>query len=143
MAMVVFKSTLAKPRTAIEYYQQLLALNGNVTTSLDDFDLGNVAFAKLPFSQFRTYRFYPYNLTKYSTFKWDCIDLPGGDSSFGALETLQVGISARCQNKPAAYRFIRMLSADATIQQEYFRFFPGNFPTAGCGHLECDQTAAQ
>lgn len=123
-----FAVDLEATKEAIGYYKKLAALNGRASVSLDDYDLGNVAFAKLPFSQFRTYRFYPYNLTKYSTFKWDCINLPGNGSNSGRLKTLLMGISARCQNKDAAYKLLRMLSNDEKIQQDYFATSQGISP---------------
>lgn len=119
---------LDKTKAALEYFKKLNALNGRSSVSLDDYDLGHVAFAKLPFSQFRTYRFYPYNLTKYSTFKWDCINLPSETGNSGRIDTLLAGISARVQNKSAAYNFIKLLSNDAQVQQDYFATSQGISP---------------
>ncbi len=118
----------ASTKAAIEYYKKLTALNGRTTLSLDDFDLGKVAFAKLPFSQFRTYRFYPYNLTRYSTFKWDCINLPANGVDSGGCSALLMGISSRCQDKLAAFKFVRMLSYDSCFQQDYFATSQGISP---------------
>ncbi len=119
---------VAATKNAIEYYKKLIAINQGFEVTLDDFDSGRVVFAKLPFSQFRTYRFSPYNLTKYSTFKWDCINLPTDTAKSGELDTLLMGISSRCKDKYAAFRLLKLLSNDPDIQQEYFQHSQGISP---------------
>ena len=61
----------------------------------DDFDSGNIAFRPMTFSEFRTYKPYPWKINKYFDFKWDCIRLPSGPDGENKtqVDNLLMGIS--------------------------------------------------
>ena len=63
---------------AVRFTKQITDLNQRQKVSKDDFDSGNVAFMPLPFTEYRTYKTYPYKIKKYTKFQWDCITLPAG-----------------------------------------------------------------
>lgn len=84
----------AKVKEAIQFIEKLNALNNGYNISSNDFDQGKVAFAPMQFSQYRTYKPYPYRVSKYSTFEWDVIEMPkGSDSHLTELSSLMMGLS--------------------------------------------------
>ena len=67
-------------KEAFLYLTKLKALSNGYQVSSEDFDQGKVAFCPLTFAQYRTYQPYPYRISKYTSFKWSCISMPGTKS---------------------------------------------------------------
>ena len=93
----------------------------------DDFDGGKVAFMPLPFTEYRTYKTYPYKIKKYTKFQWDCITLPAGKdgSNTSVINTLLMGISNHTDKERLAWEFLKLLTYDEEIQMDLFRYSQG------------------
>ncbi len=89
---------------AVEFTKELNELNDGQKVSQEDFDEGRVAFMPLLFSEYRTYKSYPYKLKKYSSFQWDCITMPAGESggNVSEVDTLLLGISNNTRQEELA-----------------------------------------
>ncbi len=112
---------------AVKYAMKIEGVNkGNKITQVD-FDNGNVAFMPLPFSEYRTYKTYPYRIKKYTNFQWDCITLPAGSkgNNTSEINTLLLGISANTKHEEAAWAFLKTLTYDQDIQMDIFRYSQG------------------
>lgn len=112
---------------SIRFMKSLHDLNQNQRVTKDDFDSGNVAFMPLPFTEYRTYKTYPYKIKKYTKFQWDCITLPAGPSggNTSAVRTLLMGISENTHNEQLAWEFLKLLTYDEEIQMDIFRYSQG------------------
>ncbi len=112
---------------AVKFTKQLYDLNQGRKVTQEDFDSGNVAFMPLPFSDYRTYKTYPYKIKKYLKFKWDCITLPAGENggNISEVNTLLMGISDKTENEILAWEFLKLLTYDKDIQMDIFRFSQG------------------
>lgn len=112
---------------AVRFTKQITDLNQRQKVSKDDFDSGNVAFMPLPFTEYRTYKTYPYKIKKYTKFQWDCITLPagpeGGNTSM--INTLLMGISNHTEEEQLAWEFLKLLTYDEEIQMDLFRYSQG------------------
>lgn len=112
---------------AVRFTKQITDLNQRQKVSKDDFDSGNVAFMPLPFTEYRTYKTYPYKIKKYTKFQWDCITLPagpeGGNTSM--INTLLMGISNHTKEEQLAWEFLKLLTYDEEIQMDLFRYSQG------------------
>ena len=112
---------------AVRFTKQITDLNQRQKVSKDDFDSGNVAFMPLPFTEYRTYKTYPYKIKKYTKFQWDCITLPagpeGGNTSM--INTLLMGISNHTKEQQLAWEFLKLLTYDEEIQMDLFRYSQG------------------
>lgn len=111
----------------IKFIKKIYALNQGIKVSRDDFDNGNVAFTPLLFSDYRTYKTYPYKIKKYNRFKWDCITLPAGPNGGNAstINTLLMGISSTTQYKNLSWKFLKTLTCNPEIQLDIFRYSQG------------------
>ena len=109
-------------QAAIQFTQQLTALDGGYTVTAQDFDTGHVAFRPFLFSEYRAYQPYPWRVKKYSSFVWDCLRMPAGPDgdNTSELHTVQVGISARSRHRDLAQALFVTLCADTTTQSELF-----------------------
>ena len=76
------KSTLQNEDvySAIEFVRKLNLLNRGQNVTSEMFDKGKVAFCPMMFSEYRTYKPYPWSVKKYSNFEWDCLPMPAGPS---------------------------------------------------------------
>lgn len=112
---------------SIRFMKNLNDLNQNQRVTKDDFDSGNVAFMPLPFTEYRTYKTYPYKIKKYTKFQWDCITLPAGPSGDNTsdVRTLLMGISENTNNEELAWEFLKLLTYDEDIQMDIFRYSQG------------------
>ena len=70
----------ARMEETIKFIMALRDLNGGFKVSPKDFDVGRVAFRPFTFAEYRTYKPYPWRIKKYSSFEWDCIKMPAGES---------------------------------------------------------------
>lgn len=109
-------------REALSYIQKLKDLNGGYQVSSEDFDKGNVAFCPLTFAQYRTYQPYPYRVSKYSTFKWSCLAMPGttDNQKTSQIATSLIAINSKTTQRQLAFEFLETLTIDPDIQQELF-----------------------
>ncbi len=116
-----------KVLSSIRFVKKLADLNRGVTVSLKDFDSGNVAFRPFLFSDYRTYKTYPYCLKKYNSFQWDCITLPAGPDggNISTINTLLIGISNETRHGKLAWEFLKTLTCDPEIQMDIFRYSQG------------------
>lgn len=112
---------------SIRFIKDLNDLNENQRVTRNDFDGGNVAFMPLPFTEYRTYKTYPYRIKKYTKFQWDCITLPAGPDggNISAVNTLLMGISEKTHNEQLAWEFLKLLTYDEEIQMDIFRYSQG------------------
>ncbi len=113
-------------KEAIALMQQLTALNQGQTVTQEDFDDGRVAFMPLSLAEYRTYKSYPYKIKKYSSFQWDCIEMPrgGGGENQSRVDSLLAGISSRSRHPDLAWAFLKFLSSDEALQTEFFHTMP-------------------
>ena len=109
-------------REALSYVQKLKDLNKGYQVSSEDFDKGNVAFCPLTFAQYRTYQPYPYRVSKYSTFKWSCLAMPGttDNQKTSQIATSLISINSKTTQRQLAFEFLETLTIDPEIQQELF-----------------------
>ncbi len=104
---------------AIAFVQRLSALYQDCDVTAKDFDQGRVAFRPFLFSDYRTYRPYPWRIKKYSGFEWDCIQMPRGPEgrSSSELSTVMIGISARTSKQRLAWEFLKALTCSNATQK--------------------------
>lgn len=107
-----------KVETAVRFVKELNALNQGYVVTSKEFDKGKVAFRPFAFSEYRTYKPYPWRIKKYSDFEWDCIRLPSGPDGSGQseLNTLLMGISSRTKQEALAWEFLKTLCYDERTQ---------------------------
>ena len=112
---------------AVEFVRKLSALNTGETVTSEMFDKGLVVFCPMLFSEYRTYKPYPWSVKKYSTFEWDCIPMPAGPNgdNTSEMDTLMFGMSKESHNKKLAWEFLKMLSCDEKIQTNLFKYSQG------------------
>jgi len=114
-------SYFADPRMeeTLRFMKDLRNIYKGYEVTAKDFDMGQVAFRPFTFSEYRTYKPYPWRIKKYSSFEWDCIKLPAGPSggNISTLNTLLIGMSARTENKNLAWQFMKKICYDEKVQQ--------------------------
>ncbi|WP_313071925.1 ABC transporter substrate-binding protein [Lacrimispora sp.] len=105
---------------ALKYVKELEEINQGYTVTSKDFDKGKVAFRPLAFSEYRTYKPYPWRIKKYSDFEWDCVKMPSGPAggSRTELNTLLMGISSRTGRGDLAWEFMKTLCYEEDTQRE-------------------------
>lgn len=116
-----------KVAQAISFVRKIEELNRGQTVTQEDFDNGNVAFMPLLFSDYRTYKTYPYKIKKYTNFQWDCITLPAGEQGKNTSEvsTLLLGLSSKTKKVSLAWEFLKLLTYDEESQMDIFRYSQG------------------
>ena len=123
------KCTLQKQDvySAIEFVRQLNRLNRNQNVTSELFDKGKVAFCSMMFSEYRTYKPYPWSVKKYSSFEWDCLPMPAGPSgnNVSQMDSLLCGISKMSSKKKMAWEFLKLLCYDETTQESLFKYSQG------------------
>lgn len=84
----------------------------------------------MKFSEFRTYKPYPWKINKYFEFEWDCIKLPTGPSgeSKSDVDNLLIGINNRSKNSQMAWKFLKELTYNRDTQEKLFRYSQGISP---------------
>lgn len=115
---------------AILFARDIYELTGAQNPTSDDFDKGKVAFRPVTFSEFRTYKPYPWKINKYFDFEWDCIPLPDGPEgeNFSETETMLMGINAKSEHSALAWNFLKKLTYDEGVQQKIFQYSKGISP---------------
>lgn len=112
---------------ALLFAERIEQLNEGVPVTAQDFDLGNVAFQPLLFSEYRTYSPYPWRIKKYTGFEWGCLSMPAGPGggNVSELDVLLMGIGARCREAGLAWEFLKTMTYDESMQEQIFRFSQG------------------
>lgn len=108
----------SRVEAAVRFVRDLNGVNEGFAVTSREFDQGKVAFRPFAFSEYRTYKPYPWRIKKYSDFEWDCVKLPAGSDGTGqsGLETLLMGISSRSKHKSLAWEFIKELCYEEETQ---------------------------
>ncbi|MFC3931707.1 ABC transporter substrate-binding protein [Streptococcus dentapri] len=101
-------------KSALDFYTKLDKLSGATKVSSDDFDKGKVAFMPMTLAEYRTYKPYPYHISKYSSFEWTCVQMPVKSKKVvpNQLQTSLFGISSKSQYKDLAWEFMTLLTKD-------------------------------
>ncbi len=116
-----------KVEDSINFIRRLDALNKGQKVTLKDFDEGRVAFHPLLFSEYTTYKTYPWKIKKYTGFEWDCIKMPHGKygENISELTTLLAGINTKTTKEKLSWEFLKLLTYNEDIQKQIFDFSQG------------------
>lgn len=111
----------------IAFIERLESLNQGFTITDREFDLGNVVFQPMSFSEYRAYKPYPLRVKKYSGFEWECVTMPAGPNgdNISKLDTLLIGMNENTGNTEYAWKLIKILTGDSQIQSEIFDYSEG------------------
>lgn len=117
-------------KEALSYLTKINELSKGYQISSEDFDQGKVAFCPLTFAQYRTYQPYPYRISKYTSFRWSCIPMPGTKTNTVTthLDTSLIGMSSQTKHSQMAWEFLKMLTMDEDIQQSLLNNSRGASP---------------
>lgn len=117
-------------KEALSYLTKINELSKEYQISSEDFDQGKVAFCPLTFAQYRTYQPYPYRISKYTSFRWSCIPMPGTKTNTVTthLDTSLIGMSSQTKHSQMAWEFLKMLTMDEDIQQSLLNNSKGASP---------------
>lgn len=115
---------------AVSFIERLENINNGYTVTSNDFDLGNVAFQPLIFSQYRAYKPYPLRVKKYSNFEWDCITMPAGPNGKNTsyMDTLLLAVNKNTNNDKLSWELMKILTYDKEIQSQIFTYSEGVSP---------------
>ena len=118
----MLKLTAPEVKESLTFLQKLEDLNKNYKVSSKDFDQGKVAFYPMTLAQYRTYKPYPYHVSKYSNFTWTCIPMPAKSKTTKAtlVTTTSFAMSARSSHSKLAWELMQLLTEDPEIQQTLF-----------------------
>ena len=107
-----------KVEAGVKFVRDLNSVNEGYVVTAREFDQGKVAFRPFAFSEYRTYKPYPWRIKKYSDFEWDCVKLPSGPDGQGQvkLDTLLMGIGSRTRQEQLAWEFIKTLCYEEETQ---------------------------
>ncbi len=114
-------------KDSISFVQKLNDLNnGHIITS-SEFDKGKVAFAPMPFAQYRVYKPYPWRVKKYANFEWDCVKMPSlsFQKNTSEVSSMLMGISSRTMHQQEAWELLKILTYDEHTQRELFEYSQG------------------
>lgn len=114
-------------RESILFMEELEGLYDGYHVTSRDFDLGNVAFQPMLFSEYRAYKSYPLSIKKYSGFEWECIPMPSGSrgDNVAELDTLLLAMNEDTKQTEYAWELMKLLSGDERIQSEIFTYSEG------------------
>lgn len=112
---------------ALSFLEKLNALKERTNVTSKDFDVGNVVFQPMLFSQYRAYKPYPLSIKKYSNFEWECLPMPAGPQgdNISTLDTLLLAMSADTKKVQYAWDFMKTLTCDEHVQSEIFDYSEG------------------
>lgn len=122
--------TAESVENAILFTRRVRELSGYQNPTSNDFDTGKIAFRPMKFSEFRTYKPYPWKINKYFDFQWDCIRLPQGPDGKNetSMDHLLMGISSDTKHDQMAWEFLKMLTYNKDTQRKLFRYSQGVSP---------------
>lgn len=132
-------------QNAILFARKIQQLYGYQSPSSEDFDTGKISFRPMTFSEFRTYKPYPYKLNKYFNFQWDCIRLPAGPDgeNMTYVDNLLIGISNKTRHSKLAWEFLKKLTYREETQKRLFRYSQGISPLKKVTNSEDTEKALQ
>lgn len=115
---------------AVKFAKKLDAMNQKRKVTQEDFEAGKVAFMPLSFSEYRTYKTYPYKIKKYFGFQWDCTTMPAGPRGDNTSEvnTLLVGMNNHTKQEKLSWEFIKLLTYDTEVQRNVLKYSQGASP---------------
>ena len=107
---------------ALSFMSKLDMLSRHYKVTSNDFDEGRVAFYPMSLAQYRTYKPYPYHVSKYSSFSWTCIPMPTANNQVMGtqVKTSLFAMSSNTSQEKLAWEFMLLLSQDKEIQQALF-----------------------
>lgn len=113
---------------ALSFISDIKQIEPDKNVLQKDFDEGKVAFFPMTLAQYRTYKPYPYKVMKYSKLKWICIPLPTSSSKIKAtpVKTTLMGVSKTSRHKEIAKEFVKFLSTDTDVQQNFMNQSQGS-----------------
>lgn len=116
-----------KIESAVKFVKELEDINKGYKITSQEFDEGKVAFRPLLFSDYSTYKTYPWKIKKYSNFEWDCIKLPSGEGreNISEISTLLMGVNSRTKEEKLAWEFLKLLTYDEETQRNIFKYSQG------------------
>lgn len=116
--------TGGRVREALLFVERLEELREGGGINSKDFDLGNVAFQPMSFSEYRTYKPYPLSVKKYSGFEWECLPMPSGPKgeNISTLDTLLLAMNENTGKEQYAWDLMKILTSDSRIQSEIFEY---------------------
>lgn len=122
--------TAESVENAILFTRRVRELSGYQNPTSNDFDTGKIAFRPMKFSEFRTYKPYPWKINKYFDFQWDCIRLPQGPDGKNetSMDHLLMGISSDTKHDQMAWEFLKMLTYNKDTRRKLFRYSQGVSP---------------
>ncbi|MEG3313532.1 extracellular solute-binding protein [Streptococcus parasuis] len=129
----------------LNFLSKIDQLQGNYQVSSSDFDKGDVAFMPMTLAEYRTYKPYPYHVSKYSSFEWTCIEMPKANKVKQAtqMETALYAISSRSAEQALSQEFLELLCANQELQQTYFEQSQGASPMKAVMTSEASQKLLQ
>lgn len=112
---------------SILFARDIYQLSGFRNPTSEEFDMGKIAFRPMTFSEFRTYKPYPWKINKYFNFEWDCIRLPSGpdEQNQTKVDNLLMGISNKSNHSEIAWEFLKKLAYDQNTQKKLFQYSQG------------------
>ena len=115
-------------KAALSFLIKLNELNPHYSVTTEDFDQGKVAFLPMTLAQYRTYKPYPYHVSKYSSFSWTCVQMPSASPSINAtqVDTSLYGLSSRTHHSKLAWEFLKTLTDNQKTQQALFETSQGS-----------------
>ncbi|WP_125385563.1 ABC transporter substrate-binding protein [Streptococcus gordonii] len=107
---------------ALSFMSKLDMLSRHYKVTSNDFDEGRVAFYPMSLAQYRTYKPYPYHVSKYSSFSWTCIPMPTANNQVMGtqVKTSLFAMSSNTSQEKLAWEFMLLLSKDKESQQAQF-----------------------
>ena len=107
---------------ALSFMSKLDMLSQHYKVTSNDFDEGRVAFYPMSLAQYRTYKPYPYHVSKYSSFSWTCIPMPTANNQVMGtqVKTSLFAMSSNTSQEKLAWEFMLLLSQDKESQQALF-----------------------
>lgn len=117
----------SRVKDAVSFVDRLESLNSGYSITNREFDIGNVAFQPMSFSEYRAYKPYPLSVKKYSGFEWECIPMPAGPEgeNISSLDTLLIAMNRNTRNEESAWEFMKLLTCSEQIQSEIFEYSEG------------------
>ena len=116
-----------KVRQALTMMEKLYNLQKDYKVTADDFDKGKVAFLPMTLAQYRTYESYPYRVSRYSSFSWTCIRMPGATPDINStyVNTSMVAMSSQSTHPLLSWKLVKFLSNNGDVQQKLFTYSQG------------------
>lgn len=106
---------------ALSDYVQLLRLNNSKEVSSEDFDRNRVAFMPMTLAEYRTYKSYPYRVSRYFGFHWGVIPMPGSFHKKIHMHTSLMAISSSSRYKENAWKLLLAFTGNAISQENILR----------------------